>query len=361
MRRLLFRIANLFRWNGADRELDRELSAHLTLLEDDFRRRGATAAEARRTARLALGGIEQTKELQRDARSLTWLGDACRDALVAARQLRQNSLFALTAVLILAVGIGLNLTVFQLLNVTALRPLPVVDPGTLVRFDRVSKFFSSNGVPYPATQFIRHNNSVLAAVLTSHSTDAVWEDDAMDRLRASYVSANWFEELGFPAQLGRLFAEAIDEQPDAGPGRRWSAMSSGGRASWVAPWLAASCGSTIVPRRSSVWRPPTVPGLQLEDPQVWLLIHQIDHFNPGMAFKEAWGSHNTQMYARLGAGVSAAAAREGLRATSQRVGAVFARGSSSPTKYFSPIRGGMDFAAPGSVASCRRWRSWPAA
>src|SRR5688572_27481226 len=217
MRRLLFRLANLFRSSRADRDLDRELSAHLTLLEDDLRRRGATAAEARRTARLALGGIEQTKELQRDARSLTWLGDACRDGLIAARQLRQNALFALTAVLILAIGIGLNLTVFQLLNVTALRPLPVVDPGTLVRFDRVSKFFSSNGVPYPATQFIRHNNSVLAAVLTSHMTDAVWEDDTMDRLRASYVSANWFEELGFPAQLGRLFAEAIDEQPDAIP------------------------------------------------------------------------------------------------------------------------------------------------
>lgn len=104
----------------------------------------------------------------------------------AARQLRCNPAFALSAVLILAIGIGLNLTIFQLLNVTLLRPVAITDPATLVRFDRVSKFFSSNGVPYPATQFIRHNNAVLAAVLTSHSTDAVWENDLTDRLRASY-------------------------------------------------------------------------------------------------------------------------------------------------------------------------------
>ena len=88
-----------------------------------------------------------------------------------------------------------------------------------MRFDRVAKFFSSNGVPYPATQFIRHNNSVLAAVLTCHSTDAVWEDDLTDRLRASYVSANWFAELGYRAPNGRLFAEAIDEKGDAAASR----------------------------------------------------------------------------------------------------------------------------------------------
>jgi hypothetical protein len=280
LRRLLLRIANLLRWNGAaERELDRELSAHLMLLEDDLRQRGLTAAEARRAARLALGGIEQTKELQRDARSLTWLGDACRDALVTARQLRQNRLFALTAVLILAIGIGLNLSVFQLLNVTALRPPPIVDPDTFVRFDRVSKFFSSNGVPYPATQFIRRNNSVLAAVLTSHAADAAWEDDSMDRLRASYVSANWFEELGLTAQLGRLFAEAIDERPDAIPAvvvshEFWrTRLRSGPVVGGVV--RINDRPATIV----GVGRADT-PGLQLEDPQVWLLIHQIDQFNP---------------------------------------------------------------------------------
>ncbi len=263
---------------------------------------------------------------------------------IAARQLRQNALFALTAMLILAIGIGLNLTVFQLLNVTALRPLPIVDPGTLVRFDRVSKFFSSNGVPYPATQFIRRNNSVLAAVLTCHSTDAVWEDDSMDRLRASYVSANWFEELGFTAQLGRLFAEAIDEQPDAGP------VVVISHEFWRTRLLSGPVVGRVVrindrPATIVGVAPADVPGLQLEDPQVWLLIHQIDQFNPGMAFKEAWGSHNTQMYARLGAGVSAATAREGLRAASREL-ARLRPVEFQPDEVFQPYSGRDGFRSP---------------
>jgi len=301
-----------------DRELAAELESHLAHHTDDNLRAGMNAADARRQALMKLGGIEQTKERHRDVRSFAWLDDARRDGVIAARQLRQSPLFALTAVLILAVGIGLNLCVFQLLNVTALRPLPIADPATLVRFDRVSKFFSSNGVPYPATQFIRHNNAVLAAVVTCHSSDVAWEDDSTDRLRASYVSANWFAELGYQAGLGRLFVEAIDEQADAAP------VVVVSHDFWRTRLLSAPVVGRAVRIND---RPATIvgvapagfPGLRLEDPQVWLLIHQIDRFNPGMAFKEAWGSHNTQLYARLRAGVSPEAARDGLRATSREL------------------------------------------
>src|SRR5713101_406303 len=102
MRRLLHRLANVFRPHHAEPDLAREIASHLALLEDEYQRRGMTPDAARREARLALGGVEQTKEAHRDARSFIWLDDARRDLAHAARLLRRNPVFATTAVLSLA-------------------------------------------------------------------------------------------------------------------------------------------------------------------------------------------------------------------------------------------------------------------
>src|SRR5258705_13332051 len=101
-RRFWRRLATFFRHGKAEEELAREVRAHLTLLEDDFRRRGVPADDARLAARRAFGGVEQAKERQRDARSFVWLGDARRDMHHAARLLRRDPLFTLTPGLSLA-------------------------------------------------------------------------------------------------------------------------------------------------------------------------------------------------------------------------------------------------------------------
>ena len=90
LRRFLWRLVNLVRPGRDEAALQREVASHVWLLEDDYRRRGLSAAEARRSARLALGGIEQTKELHRDARAFRWLDDARRDATYAVRLLRRH-------------------------------------------------------------------------------------------------------------------------------------------------------------------------------------------------------------------------------------------------------------------------------
>jgi hypothetical protein len=105
----------------ADDDLSREVESHLLLLEDEYRRRGMTDEEARRAARLALGGVTQTIELYRQARSIKWLDDARRDAGYALRLLRRNPVFSLTAVLSLAIGIGANTTIFTIANALLLR------------------------------------------------------------------------------------------------------------------------------------------------------------------------------------------------------------------------------------------------
>ena len=87
IRRLLSRLVNVFRHGAADRELSREVAAHLTLLEDALKRRGMTPDQASVAARRALGGVEQVKERHRDERSLRWLDDAKRDVQYAVRTL----------------------------------------------------------------------------------------------------------------------------------------------------------------------------------------------------------------------------------------------------------------------------------
>lgn len=79
LRRFISRLRNVLRPAPAERDLAREVASHLALLEDGFQRRGMTREEARRAARLALGGVEQTKEIHRDARSFVWIDDARGD------------------------------------------------------------------------------------------------------------------------------------------------------------------------------------------------------------------------------------------------------------------------------------------
>src|SRR5436309_1599737 len=69
LRRFLLRLHNFLRPARTEPDLAREVASHLGLLEDEFVRRGMTPEEARLAAKRAFGGVEQTKELHRDARS----------------------------------------------------------------------------------------------------------------------------------------------------------------------------------------------------------------------------------------------------------------------------------------------------
>ncbi|MGH8570518.1 MAG: permease prefix domain 1-containing protein, partial [Gammaproteobacteria bacterium] len=118
-------LSRLVRSRTLDRELDRELRAHLDLMTDDLIRSGVAPEEARRQASIALGGIEQVKEASRDARGTRLVEDWWQDTKYAVRSLRRAPGFSLAAILTLAVGIGANTAVWSVMDAVMFRALPV--------------------------------------------------------------------------------------------------------------------------------------------------------------------------------------------------------------------------------------------
>src|SRR6476661_5372377 len=122
MRRALARLLSFLGVRKTDEELTREIESHVSLIEDDLIARGMSRGSAHRAARLSFGGIEQTKERHRDTRSFVWLEDVRQDCIHGIRLLRRSPLFAVTAAMSLAIGIGGNIAIFNVVNSVLFRP-----------------------------------------------------------------------------------------------------------------------------------------------------------------------------------------------------------------------------------------------
>lgn len=88
-------------------ESDDEIQFHLEMEIDHHRARGLSTEDARRAARLSFGGVERFREETRDARGMVWLDSLGQDFRIALRGFRRTPTFAVTAVLVLAIGIGM--------------------------------------------------------------------------------------------------------------------------------------------------------------------------------------------------------------------------------------------------------------
>jgi macrolide transport system ATP-binding/permease protein len=227
VRRFFERLGNVLRHTRAEDDLERETAAHLALLEEDYQRRGMTREDARFAARRAFGGVEQTKELHRDARSFRWIDDARRDLQYAVRTLRKAPGFTTVAVLTLALGIGANSAIFTLIDAVLMKSLPVHDPGRLVLLGDAR----SSGVgtrprgsfPVYSHELYQHlrDAHVLDALCAFQSADAQVSvrragSSAVGAAGARLVSGNYFDVLGVHAAVGRTLAP-FDDSPSAPP------------------------------------------------------------------------------------------------------------------------------------------------
>jgi predicted permease len=131
------------------------------------------------------------------------------DLKFAWRQLTKSPGFTLVAVLTLALGIGANTAIFNLINEFVLRPLAVKDPGALyalVLTDRTGDF-ADQRIPYPICQDYREQNQVFSDLLAYANVVGPTQVGGQTRFAAAQlVSANFFATLGIAPVLGRTFA-----------------------------------------------------------------------------------------------------------------------------------------------------------
>ena len=267
------------------------------------------------------GDTHRLLEYSRDAWGWNWLDDAMQDLTVGVRTLVKSPSFAITATLILTFGIGLNLTLFQMISVGLLRPPALKDPNSWVRFLRAAPHSRTSTVPYPLTQFVKeHNNGVLASVVLEYQSGMGWGRDAEEQVNASFVSSNWFDEIGYGAAHGRVLSDGLD----TGAGAPVVVVSS---TFWRNRLGAAPnvVGSIVYIDRKPVTiagvAAAALPGLDFNVPDMFLPITQREYFYPQSTLLRSWSDEAVDMYARLGPGVSAAAAREALRTTMQAASA----------------------------------------
>ena len=213
VRRFLLRLISFVRAGRADRERDREIAAHLALLEQEFRQRGLSDADARSAARRRFGGMSHARELQRDARSFIWLEDARRDVQYGVRTLTRAPTFTAAAVLTLAIGIGGGTAVFSLFNAVLLRPLPFPDP------DRLVMIFEENSIAGFARSDLRPrhyarwaaDNEVFESVAAMTEFGAVLRGGGEpERIAARRVTSTFFAVLETAPLLGRAFTDSED-------------------------------------------------------------------------------------------------------------------------------------------------------
>jgi predicted permease len=204
------RVRGAFAGRGtrADADFDQELSSHLEMLADENLKRGMSPEEARRVARLQLGGEAGLRETNRELRGLPFLDTLAQDVLYALRMLRKNPGFTAVAILTLALGIGANTAIFSIVNAVLLHSLPYRDPDGLVRI-----FFNEPGV---GLRDVRFSKPELDDLLTR---SGVFEDvspiyegsenltgaSQPERVEGVNTSFGYFSMLGVVPQLGRLY------------------------------------------------------------------------------------------------------------------------------------------------------------
>jgi putative ABC transport system permease protein len=213
-------VHGLFRKREAEQELDEELRDYLDKSAAEKMRSGLTREEALRRARLEMGGVEAVKESVRAASWETRVETLWTDLRFGARLLRFNPVFAGAAILSLALGIGANTAIFQLLDAVRLRTLPVKNPQEIARvvFDRRGSRSGNFSTRYPDFTYaiweqIRDKqqgfSSVYAWAPVQFNVSPAGE---VHNVQGLFVSGEFFETLGLKPALGRLLSTA-DDQP----------------------------------------------------------------------------------------------------------------------------------------------------
>jgi len=215
------RVRAIFAAPQLDRELEEELRSHIEMETEANVRRGMTPAEARRAALVEFGGIAQTAELYREGRAFAFLETLAQDVRYAFRGFRRSRGFTAVAILSLALGISVNTTLFSVINMLMLRPLPVRDPSSMVTLSSSQKGrdFVMPVFSYPEYRDIREQTAGQFSGILGYfpGIDGLSADGRADRVMTHYVTGNYFTLLGVTPALGRVILPSEGQTEGADP------------------------------------------------------------------------------------------------------------------------------------------------
>ena len=178
---------------------------------------GVSPSEARRRARMALGGPEQVKEECRDARGTRWIEDFWQDFRYAMRMLRQRPGFASVAILTLALGIGASTLMFTVVNGVLLRPLPYPQPDKLVAVHGYSDgwktdLFGEQNVAYPDFLDCQRDSRTLTLAGSLFDGGTLSGAGLPEYVDLREITPNLFSVLRVNLAQGRAFLSEDDRK-----------------------------------------------------------------------------------------------------------------------------------------------------
>jgi len=239
-----------------ERDLREEMAAHRAMMDAD---------------RPRFGNVLRLREESADEWGWAWLDRLTQDVRFGVRLLRRSPAFTLTAIAVLALGIGVNLAAFEVFDAVALSWLRVRSPETLVNLTRRNPRGSGTSFSYPEFAFYRDKSTSLAAAFAG--VDGNVDIGDVRAADAGFVSVNYFTDLGARPVVGRLL-DAGDERPDAAPvvllaERFWRARLGGDRAAvgrtigvnghpfTIVGVLSSASSFTAFQDRAVAWMPVT--------------------------------------------------------------------------------------------------------
>jgi predicted permease len=211
---------NLRRFLGrpaVDAELAEELDAHLQHEVDDNLARGMSEAEAWRRARVKLGSMRRVRETMWERNSLEWFETGLRDLRYAVRTLLRTPGFTVTAVLMMALGIGANVALFTVVRSVLLKPLPFREPDRLIQLyekspDGRREYSYVAGGMYAAWKRAASSVEQMAIYGTDSINLSGSGGQLPEKIRYAECSWNLLPMLGVVPEVGRSFVEADDRR-----------------------------------------------------------------------------------------------------------------------------------------------------
>jgi predicted permease len=209
--RLWWRLVRSVHVGSADDELDREVASHITLMEDDYRRRGLSAGQAAVAARRAFGGTDAAKERQRDERAFRWIGETSHDLRHALRLLRKTPGFTAIVILTLGLGVGACTAIYTVVYGVLLRPLPFPQPDRLMQLWQITARTTEGRFSDPNYDDVRDQNRTFDSMAAFYD-DVASVTGGASAVRVTYagISRDWLRVLRIQPRLGRAFTP--DEQ-----------------------------------------------------------------------------------------------------------------------------------------------------